>query len=251
MDLAETYIVDFLGYPFIPAYGANEVWDMASDEHYIKIPNRPDNAPKLGDIVIWGKQIGPYGHIAIAKDGDLNTFVSFDQNWPIGSPCHFVEHNYYGVIGWLRPKKLEGGIMLKDTSPRNLGVTGRQYALLSDPAEADACLGKGWENRVFKLYANRFIKFKGDPTVYQAVDNPTAYNEITDGNWSLIKEIDNPQDLQKEIERLNKQIIDLNGQIEKLSKQKLSESDYNFLTSLKNFLVTAKDWIVGLFKNEK
>ena len=67
----------------------------------------------MGDIVIWGTLVGEYGHIDICSGGaDTNSFTGFDQNWPLQvdangngtGVCHFVKHNYNGVLGWLRPK---------------------------------------------------------------------------------------------------------------------------------------------------
>jgi hypothetical protein len=58
--------------------------------------------------------VGAYGHVAVCKEGDVNSFTSFDQNWPTNvdangnglGVCHFQGHNYNGVLGWLRPKSL-------------------------------------------------------------------------------------------------------------------------------------------------
>jgi len=71
---------------------------------YDSIPNTPSGVPQAGDIMIWGTKVGPYGHIAVFIDGDVNRFRSFDQNWPVGSICHVQSHDYFGVVGWLRKK---------------------------------------------------------------------------------------------------------------------------------------------------
>lgn len=58
---------------------------------------------KNGDVAVWGN--GAYGHIAICTGvGDVNTFESFDQNYPTGSVCKKVKHNYSGFLGVFRPK---------------------------------------------------------------------------------------------------------------------------------------------------
>lgn len=64
------------------------------------IANTPTNAPSPGDCVVWGRAVGTFGHIDICISGDANSFTGFDQNWPIGSPCHRQNHNYNGVLGW-------------------------------------------------------------------------------------------------------------------------------------------------------
>lgn len=107
-----------------PAVSGNAVdyWTKYPFDYYERVLNAVDNYPQLGDVVIWGKTIGPYGHIAICRDATLSSFVSFDQNWPVNvdsqgnglGVCHFQPHNYTGVLGWLRPKSIKPG---NPTSP--------------------------------------------------------------------------------------------------------------------------------------
>jgi len=105
MDLAHQYATEVIGHDFAPALAAKDVWNQ-NPESYDKIVNTLDGVPQKGDIVIWGTAIGAYGHIAIFVHGDNNSFVSFDQNWPLNSLCHFQNHNYNGVLGWLHPKNI-------------------------------------------------------------------------------------------------------------------------------------------------
>lgn len=86
--------------------GAKDVWDTYLTEVYTRTKNTPDNAPKPGDVVIWGTQLGPYGHIAVCSSADANNLTCFGQNFPLGSVCHFQKHTYFGVLGWLHPKGL-------------------------------------------------------------------------------------------------------------------------------------------------
>lgn len=82
-----------------------DIWNKYQQDFYERIPNTPDGVPQLGDVVIWGSSYGGYGHIAICTEiANTKTFTSFDQNDPIGEPCHFQPHTYSGVLGWLRPK---------------------------------------------------------------------------------------------------------------------------------------------------
>lgn len=103
MDLAHRYAVDVVGKDFKPAPGAKDVWNQKIDG-YDKIPNSLIEVPQQGDIVVWGATVGPYGHIAVFDNGNSNSFVSFDQNWPVNSLCHLQNHNYNGVLGWFHPK---------------------------------------------------------------------------------------------------------------------------------------------------
>jgi len=99
-DLANQYIVECLGLPAIIGTNAQDFPKKAGDK-YDYILNTPDGIPKKGDIMIW-KSADNIGHIAIFVLGDEFTFTSFDQNWPTGSSCSLVKHNYTNVLGWLR-----------------------------------------------------------------------------------------------------------------------------------------------------
>ena len=96
--------------------GAKDVWNTFRKEDFTQIVNTPTGVPQKGDVVIWGVGIGTFGHIAIFDRGDTNSFTSFDQNYPVQGyidtkgnhigtgVCHFQNHSYTGVLGWLRPK---------------------------------------------------------------------------------------------------------------------------------------------------
>ena len=104
MDLAEEYNREVVNAPRLSGNAA-DVWDVYPVNFYEKIQNTPTGVPSLGDIVIWNRRVGGgFGHIAIFSEGDANKFTSFDQNWPEGSNCHFQEHDYKNVFGWLHPK---------------------------------------------------------------------------------------------------------------------------------------------------
>jgi hypothetical protein len=101
-DLANGYIRDVLGLPIIEWTNAKDFPSKAGS-NYDWILNTPDGVPQKGDLVIWDERIGINGHIAIFIEGDTNRFTSFDENWPVGSPCKVVEHNWSCVSGWLHP----------------------------------------------------------------------------------------------------------------------------------------------------
>ncbi|MDO8554364.1 MAG: CHAP domain-containing protein [Candidatus Micrarchaeota archaeon] len=101
-DNANAYIRYVLRLPIIEWTNAVDFPSKVSDDDYKWIPNSATNVPEEGDLVIWG--MNQYGHIAVFIEGDANTFRSFDENYPTGSPCHVQEHNYDYVNGWLHPK---------------------------------------------------------------------------------------------------------------------------------------------------
>jgi len=104
MDLYRQYLKEVLEVPQTPpVVGAKDIWYQPTPENFERVENTPNAVPSLGDIIIWGTVLGTFGHVAIFLEGDVNRFKSFDQNFPIGSKCHIQEHNYRGVLGWLKP----------------------------------------------------------------------------------------------------------------------------------------------------
>lgn len=105
MDLYQQYNKDVVYGPHIPSPAAADVWNNYPKDLYERIEIKEDNFPQKGDVVIWKKAPNlMFGHIAVAYSGNTTSFVSFDQNWPTGTICHFQNHNYTNVQGWLRPK---------------------------------------------------------------------------------------------------------------------------------------------------
>lgn len=90
------------GWPIPNSGGTNKALDYKNfTDGYEFIENTPENVPSAGDIVVWGREVGSFGHVAIAVDANTDKFESFDQNWPQGTTCHIQAHNYFGVSGWL------------------------------------------------------------------------------------------------------------------------------------------------------
>lgn len=103
------------------------------------IPNTPTNYPMPGDVVVWAASSAaglPYGHVDVAEQGaGVNNFTGFDQNWPLGSPCHSQWHNYNDVAGFLRPRKARfwsrwSGTVDKDGVQLRAGAGTEEPALL-------------------------------------------------------------------------------------------------------------------------
>jgi hypothetical protein len=77
------------------------------NKYYTKIPNSITAVPKMGDVIIF--DVGYTGHISISTNtANILWVTSFEQNYPLGSKCHYVAHNYLRprVVGWFRPKSL-------------------------------------------------------------------------------------------------------------------------------------------------
>jgi regulator of replication initiation timing len=109
MDLMHQYNVDVLGLSngaILAAPWASDLYNkfetLYGHENFEKIANTPTNVPQEGDIMVWGTK--PYGHVAIFIEGDVNSFRSFDENYPTGTLPHVQSHTYANVLGWLRFK---------------------------------------------------------------------------------------------------------------------------------------------------
>lgn len=108
VDLANQYLGEVLSLP--PLSGnAVDLWETAPAS-YTRVPNGPTNMPPPGAVIIWHQDAAAgttqYGHVAVADEAITMAFISFDQNWPTGAPCHSQAHTYDGVTGWLLPPGL-------------------------------------------------------------------------------------------------------------------------------------------------
>ncbi len=108
VDLVQQYNKVIVGAPRLLGEGAVNIWDTYPQTHYTRITDAPNLIPAPGDIMIWGRAYGNWGHIAICLESDINLykFTAFSQNDPTGSrSIRKVYPNYKGVLGWLHPKK--------------------------------------------------------------------------------------------------------------------------------------------------
>jgi hypothetical protein len=105
VDLANLYLIEVRKQPKIWADAV--AWQRATIKGMVWVPNGPSNAPPAGSLVVWGHNAnagtGAAGHIAVSLLADGMRLLSFDQNYPEGSPCHVQPHTYDGVLGWHRP----------------------------------------------------------------------------------------------------------------------------------------------------
>lgn len=103
VDLVNQYARDN-GLPTFTGGAAADMFGQ-SPSAYTWVKNTPSGVTPAGAVVIWGRQIGPWGHIAVARAGsDTNILRTVDQNWNYHPYVEPVDHNYNGVIGWGIPK---------------------------------------------------------------------------------------------------------------------------------------------------
>jgi hypothetical protein len=151
-DLAAVYNEEVVGGARVSdGHGALDWWPNAPRASYTPIENTPSFVPKAGDLAVWGPKIGKWGHIGICSgEGNTEYFVSMDQNWG-GQTAHFVRHDYYGILGFLRPKK--------DVNFDQDAYDAAQVALANAKALADA---KAKADALAKLKAEADAKAKAD-----------------------------------------------------------------------------------------
>jgi hypothetical protein len=68
------------------------------------------------------------------------SFTSFDQNWPLNSLCHFQNHNYTGVLGWLHPKSIQDSAVI--AQPIAQEITGSTKIPQLDNQEVQAIVSQ-------------------------------------------------------------------------------------------------------------
>lgn len=102
VDLVHYYYAYFGKASYATGNGCDFVNNKLPDG-WTRIKNTADFVPQPGDIAVWGKELSQYGHVAIILSADAHSFVSMDQNWPRGSACKKVTHNYNEFWGVIRP----------------------------------------------------------------------------------------------------------------------------------------------------
>lgn len=130
VDLMHKYARDVIG-DDLPTGNAYNVFVKGSDQ-YDKISYRNGLEPENGDVMFWGTEVGQYGHVAVFIEKTDNGFISFDQNWPLNTPCHKQIHNYSGVIGWLRSKKYQSNNDMTDEQLQMLANGQKAYDKLQE-----------------------------------------------------------------------------------------------------------------------
>lgn len=115
VDVIKAYCNKVFGVPVSSMSGYGDAWEYydyfskktAITPYFNKIAYSSGMKIQAGDIVCWDKSINKSGagHVAVATGkNSASGFESFDQNYPSGSPCGYVNHTYYKVKGVLRPK---------------------------------------------------------------------------------------------------------------------------------------------------
>lgn len=126
MDLMNQFTVEVFGDTSgqLRAPTAYQSW-LKNSPDYEKINYQPGLVPQEGDIIYWSDQyVKDTGHVAIATNkASQSVFTSFDQNWPVGSLCHYQEHTYNGVVGWKRRKGEQQNNQSNQPTKKHMKIT--------------------------------------------------------------------------------------------------------------------------------
>lgn len=149
VDLVNQYARDN-GLPTFTGGAAADMFGQSASA-YDWVKNTPSGVPPAGAIVVWGRGIGPWGHIAIARGGsDTNILRTVDQNWNYHPYVEPVDHNYNAVIGWGIPKNLtpQGGEDVIVNDENNFARFNKLHLLVRgrpvDRSVFNAFVGKPW-----------------------------------------------------------------------------------------------------------
>ena len=151
VDIVNAWIAEY-GEPIV-------LWTNAQDfptkisKNFKYILNTPTGVPQQGDIIVW-KSPDKIGHIAICSTATSTKFVSFDQNWPVGSVCKLVNHVYtgtYEVMGWLRyEKQIDYPALLAEKDKQILTLTNKVNELEVQMVEVKNALAEIKSNFIEK-----------------------------------------------------------------------------------------------------
>jgi hypothetical protein len=99
VDIVKQYFKDVLN---LTPINGNAIDYWKDIPGFTLIKNSTFAYPNPGDLIIW--KTGEFGHIGICNWVRVHDLSVFEQNNPIGSPCHFGVHDYKNIVGWLSPK---------------------------------------------------------------------------------------------------------------------------------------------------
>jgi len=220
VDLANGYIRDVLGLPIIEWTNAQDFPNKRGD-NFDYILNTPTGVPPVGSLVIFKSKDG-VGHISVFVSGTASLFTSFDQNYPTGSPCKLVSHNYVNVLGWMVAKK-------PPTSPEP--AQNDWNGVLAHFKVKDAKELVEMVDREFGFLASAREEIKQLTDIFNQRREKLAQNLMTVNDWDEIivasgrfKGLDEKnQDLQIKLEKeqqAHKQtVLDYQAKLEALSRE--------------------------------
>ena len=205
-------------------------------------PSDPNQLPQVGDWVVWGSTWGGgWGHVACVETVNASGFTSIEQNY-VPNTVTRQNHNWSGVIGWVRYLKNNTGENMTDDTARQVGFNylgrngydGRPNALSApQPDLQGQPLTNEKLGQIFLSQEARNWRDGELPKVYkERNDLRTAYSQEVNKNTALSNQI---TELNSQIDELNKQLKDANKKIADLEAQLASCSGNTDITINFNF----------------
>ena len=194
----------------LPTFTGGAAADMfgQSPSAYTWVKNTPSGIPPAGSVVVWDRSIGPWGHIAIARNGsDTNILRTMDQNWNYHPYVEPIDHNYNGVIGWGIPRNSaeipagDNDVIVNNDD--NYGRFNKLHQLIR---------GRGVDRSTF----NAFVGKPWLTAIETISDDPEADNWQQNGQVGAVARRDQ---WDKQIYGLQDQLKTANEKIDKLQTQ--------------------------------
>lgn len=210
VDLVRTWIKEN-GWVQLPKLGNNTAdkwWTMQIPDFYEKVENSDTNIPSPGDILVWES-----GHTAIFEEGSVTKFVSFDQNYPIGSRSHRQEHKYTGLLGWFTPTK-------KDNLYKGLDLNNPKSMMEAVDVWYDVMHTKTYIK--YEEHINRI----SETIATKNTECQRLLKEQKDALSSEIQIVTEP----KEIEKIVEKIVEKEKPIEEISTSYFVSAKFNHYT---------------------
>lgn len=124
-DLFSFFNRDVVGNPDYIRGDAWQLYEACPSKYYKKV-----SKPQKGDVAIWKKELGGYGHVAIVWDDGR----FFSQNYPLKAPCSLQTIPTTKLLGYLRP-------IMQMTKQQVIDLF--RLAIHKDPNETDLAIWVG------------------------------------------------------------------------------------------------------------
>lgn len=214
MNVPHQFIYEVLGItdPHI-IYGASAYMvytnfaSLPASKFFTQVPNTPSNVPSAGDIPVFGQcQDMPDGHICLFVSGDVNSFISFDMDYPYGSTAHLQTHNYNNLLGWLHFNDPAS------STTQNVAVTDSQ---VTDQLNAEIEALNSCQTQL-KEAASQNATLQTQLTSVQ--------DQLQSSEENLVDAKSQATTLQKQLAATQAEIVNLHGTIEAQAKTGLDDS---------------------------
>lgn len=246
MTLVHRYVSEVLKIEDITVLAqpfAYQVWtNFHWGQYFTQVPNTPTGVPPEGAIMIFKPtaENNNDGHISVVlKDANINTFTSFDADYPWGTKPHIQQHSYTDstgadlVFGWLIPT---GNLVTQDA------------VSVADPQQIQQLTDSvnNCQTQLKSATDQNAILQKDKTDLQQQVSD--LEGELKDGKSQITL-------LQTQLDGTQKEIVNLHATIEAQAKTGVNDSSQildltHANTDLTNYLFATADTL-GITRTNK